>query len=66
MNSYPSNKLQRYPDGGTLEDLVSGTAILSLLRHCANSKQLAMRPNFVCGFRVRMLDGSVYVRVSIG
>lgn len=41
------------------------TAALSLLRHCANSKQLAMRSNFACGFRVRMLDGSVCVRVSV-
>lgn len=41
------------------------TAIPRSLRHCANSKQLAMRPNFVCGFRVRMLDGSVCVRVSV-
>lgn len=46
----------------------NGEAVyLSLLRHCANSKQLAMLQNFVCGFGVRILEEDfARVRFSIG
>lgn len=46
---------------------VGEAAYLSLLRHCANSKQLAMFQNFVCGFGVRILgEDFARVRFSIG